>query len=311
MRDDFFRSLADLAQTREEIFLLSANLGFKLFDDFRGRFPRRFLDMGVAEANMIGVAAGMALSGKQVYCYSIIPFLIMRAYEQIRMDVAHHGLPVKLVGVGGGFTYGLEGFSHYGIEDLALMRAMPNMNVVVPADFEEARQLAQASLDFPRPLYLRLGRSADPAVYSAKPKMRIGEGVLLKEGRDAVLIAVGSMVSESLKAAALLEKEDFSLSVVNMHTLKPLDRRLVLECAQKHRAVFTAEEHSLHGGLGSAVAEVLAESSYAGIFERFGIAEPLRQTIGDSEFLKRTYGLTGESIAGRISSSLKGVKSCR
>lgn len=305
MRSSFFDALEEMARSDRGIYLLTGDLGFRLFDRFRASHPERFINAGIAEANMIGVAAGLALSGKNVYCYSISPFITMRAYEQVRTDIACQGLPVKLVGVGGGFSYGFEGMSHFGIEDLALMRSLPNMDVVAPADPAEAGLAARASAAHKGPLYIRLGNDGDPAVHDAGHSFRIGKGSVLARGRDAAIIAAGSMVSRAAAALGLLSREGISATLVNMHTLKPLDTGLVLECALGHGAVFTVEEHTVLGGLGSAVAEVLAENSYRGLFKRIGIPEMLSGAVGDAEHLRGVYGLTPEGIAGTISKLLE------
>jgi transketolase len=159
MRDGFIEKLEKIAVLHDDLFLLTADLGFRLFDGFQANHPGRFIDVGIAESNMAGIAAGLALSGRKVYCYSIIPFLVMRGYEQIRVDIAFHNLNVRLVGVGGGFTYGLEGFTHFALEDLALMRALPNMTVVIPSDRAQAEALAEASYEHEGPMYIRLGRT--------------------------------------------------------------------------------------------------------------------------------------------------------
>ncbi|HHL40755.1 MAG TPA: hypothetical protein ENJ37_09635 [Deltaproteobacteria bacterium] len=308
MRAAFFKALKERAEDDGDLYLLTADLGFRLFDDFKEAFPERFLDIGVAEGNMIGTACGLALSGKNVFCYSIIPFITMRAYEQIRMDVAYHDIGVKLIGVGGGFTYGLEGFSHFGIEDLALMRAMPNMSVVVPADPAEAEVLARISSEFDRPLYIRMGKTGEPLIHDGPPDFRLGRGMVLAEGSDVALLAVGSMVKTALDVRKTLSGRSLSATVVNMHTLKPLDTGLVKECALSHAAVFTLEEHSVIGGLGSAVAEVLSEISYGGLFRRVGIPEKLCGHVGDGEHLKRRYGLGAAEVAELIINNMENAE---
>lgn len=300
MRNTFFKELLNVASRDKDTYVLTANLGFKLFDDFKANCPGQFIDVGVAEANMIGLASGMSLSGKNVYCYSIIPFLVMRAYEQIRVDVAYHDLNVKLIGVGGGFTYGLEGFTHFGLEDLTLMRALPNMNIVVPADTFEAHQLVKVSHDFTHPLYIRLGRIGDPTVYDSSYRFEMGKGHVVCAGNDVTVFAIGSMVYQALKAAEELSKEGLSVEVVNMHTLKPLDIELVKDRARTRKMIFTVEEHSITGGLGSAVAEVLVEIPYKGVFRRIGIPEKLGGAIGRGDFLKEKYGLTTTGIKNKI-----------
>lgn len=307
MRADFFKVVEESAETDENIYLLTADLGFVLFDDFKARHPERFFNIGVAEANMIGVGAGLALSGKNVFCYSIIPFLLMRAYEQIRVDVAYHNLDVKLVGVGGGFTYGLEGFTHFGLEDFALMRLLPNMTVVSPADIVEAKCLASISLEHKGPMYIRLGRSGEPTVHTNIPDFKIGQAMMLQEGKDLAIFAVGSMVSVAKQVVSMLEKVGLKPSLVNMHTIKPLDVKTISNIASAHDAIFSMEEHYVNGGLGSSIAEVLAEAGYAGRFNRIGIPGQLRGHIGTADYLREQYGLSPERVYERILTVMRGT----
>lgn len=307
MRTTLVSVLEKVAEEHDSIIVLTGDLGFKLFDGFKSKHPDRFYDMGVAESNMISTAAGLALCGKNVYCYSIIPFLVMRAYEQIRIDIAYHNLNVKLIGVGGGFTYGLEGFTHFGLEDFALMRALPNMTVVAPADPVEASQLAVISTEHTGPMYIRLGKNGDPLLPDVNRKMKIGEGMILEEGKDVAIFAVGSMVIVSRKVCDTLKDKGMKATLINMHTIKPLDIMLIKQIASTHgNAIFTMEEHYTEGGLGSAVAEILAEIGYGGIFKRFGIAR-LESYVGHAEYLKNKYGLNAEKISSGILNELKGA----
>ncbi len=305
MRQAFFDTLESAAEIHRNIYLLSADLGFKLFDSFRSKYPERFYDVGIAEANMIGVAAGLALSGKNVYCYSMAPFLVMRAYEQVRVDIAYHDLNVKLVSVGGGLSYALEGFTHLGLEDLALMRSLPNMTVVAPADAWEARCLAQASCIHQGPLYVRLGKSGDPMVHTSKPDFHIGWPIIVNEGSDLAIIATGSMVYPGTKVVEMLRRGNISATLVSMHTVKPLNSEVLLDLARRHDAMFSLEEHNLGGGLGSAIAELLAETGYRGLFKRIGIPEPLPARMGDTKHLCEVNGLSPEEILNTILARLK------
>ncbi len=307
MRQAFYNKLEEIAVKDKDVYILTGNLGFKFFDNIRKNCPDQFIDVGVAEANMIGISSGLALSGKNVYCYSIIPFLTMRAYEQIRVDVAYHNLNVKLVGMGAGFTYGFEGFTHFGIEDMALMRAMPNMHVVVPDTIENAVKVAQLSYEYPLPLYIRLGRAGINNRKGINANLEIGKGLVLKEGKDVAIFAIGNMVEPALQATEILKGRGVSSTVVNMQTVKPLDANLIKQCAASHKAVFSIEEHSIIGGLGSAVSEVLAECSYGGIFKRIGIPETLdSKIIGTADYLWQAYGLNAEGISKKIIGALEG-----
>ena len=300
MRKAFYEKMASIAVADRDVHFLTANLGYKLFDEIRKKCPKQFLDVGVAEQNMISLAAGMALCGKSVYCYSIIPFLTLRACEQVRVDVCYHNLNVKLVGMGAGFTYGQEGFTHFGIEDMAVMRSMPNMTVVVPDTIENAVRAAELSVHFKGPLYIRLGRAGTHSGGNKATLKAIGEATVLREGKDCALIAIGNMVAVAKVAAENLALEGIKASVINMHTLKPLDEAAVRTCAKKHGFIFSLEEHSIQGGLGSAVSEVLAESGFGGKFERIGIPEKLDPVIGDADYLWDHYGLSAAKVTARL-----------
>lgn len=307
MRQAFYNQIEKIALGDKNVFILTANLGFKFFDSIRKNCSEQFIDVGVAEANMIGLSAGLALSGKNVYCYSIIPFLTMRAYEQIRIDVAYHNLNVKLVGMGAGFTYGLEGYTHFGIEDMALMRAMPHMHVVSPDTIENAVKIAELSYAYPHPLYIRLGRAGVKNRDGQNFNLTIGKGLLLQEGKDVAIFAIGNMVAPALQAVDFLKNKGISATFVNMHTLKPLDVELIKQCAAGHKAIFSIEEHIVIGGLGSAISETLAECSYGGIFKRIGIPEVLNhKIIGHADYLWQAYGLTAEQIGLSIVEAVKG-----
>ncbi len=304
MRDAFVKTLEGLFSIHKDTMLLSGDLGFRLFDGIRKTAPERFCNMGIAEANMIGVAAGMSLTGKNVYCYSIIPFLVMRAFEQIRVDVDCHNLNVKLIGSGGGFTYGLEGFTHFAVEDIAVMRSLQNTAVVVPADSSEARALAMASIDYQGPLYMRFGRTDDPLKDGVATDFRIGRAKVLQEGRHIAIIANGGMVHTAGQASAMLKKQGITATVASFHTVKPLDAETLLHIAENHGAIFTIEEHSINGGLGTAVIEALSDANHKGIVKRFGIKK-LGNAIGDYRFLRKAHGLDAVSIHEGIMSALK------
>ncbi len=304
MRTSFFRALEPLFAKDSRLIVMTADLGFKLFDPFQEADADRFYNMGVAEANMIGVAAGLSLCGKKVYCYSICPFLVMRPFEQIRIDVAYHNLDVKLVAVGGGLAYGLEGITHHGLEDIALMRTLPNMAVVVPADPVEAACFATLSYEYPGPMYIRLCHTNEPIIHERAPEIELGKASLLREGRDIVLIATGRMVYTAMKASEILAGMGIDASVVNMHTIKPLDTEIIERCCSIHGAIFTVEEHGLVGGLGSAVAEVIAERGYTGIFERFGV-DRAKRYVGCADYLRQKHGLDPESLAERVELALR------
>lgn len=300
MRKVFFQKLEELAKEDKNIFLLVADLGVKFFDNFKRIDSQRFINVGVAESNMVGTAAGLAMSGKNIYCYSIIPFLVMRAFEQIRIDVSYNNLNVKILGAGGGLAYGAEGVTHHAIEDIALMRSLPNMTVVCPGDAKEAEMLAKESVGYPGPLYIRFGRDFDPQVHKGDINFKIGKGIIAKEGRDVCLIATGTMLQTAVSALDLLKKENLDPALISMHTVKPLDVDLLKECAKRYKAIFTLEDHNIIGGLGSAVAEALIENGYRGKFKRLGIGDKYCTVSGKTDFLLKSQGLDAEGVAKSV-----------
>lgn len=305
MRTTFANTIQRHAEKDPNIILLSADLGFKVFDEFRERLPRQFIDMGVAEQNMISVAAGLAMTGKKVYCYSMVPFLVMRAFEQIRVDVCNHDLPVTLVGVGGGLSYGMEGMTHHGFEDISVMRSLPGMTVTAPADPIECRGIIDESVSYKGPLFVRLGKNNDPVIHSSETKIKIGKAIIVNEEGDVCILAVGSMFLLGTRLLKELEKQDIRATLVSVHTVKPFDGELVMQLAKRSKAVFTIEEHSIIGGLGSATAECLAEMGYNGRFKRFGLPDRYCSHIGDHEYLKASCGLTVDCIYREIISTIK------
>lgn len=299
MRKIFFNTLENIAKDDKSIFMLIAGLGIKFFQNFKEIDQKRFINVGVAEANMIGLSAGLAMSKKNVYCYSIIPFLTMRAFEQIRINLCYNNLDVKLLGAGGGLVYGIEGVTHHALEDIAIMRSLPNMTIVAPGDALEAEALAKASVDHAGPLYIRFGRDIDPLVHQENNfKFEIGKGIVLKKGKDVCLIATGTMLYQTKLALDFLIKEGLNPTFVSMHTIKPLDEELIKDLAKNHDAIFTIEEHNIIGGLGSAVAEVLAENKYGGFFKRLGIQDKYSYSlgIGNAAYLLKVNKLDPENI---------------
>lgn len=304
MRNTFINTLTQLAQKDKRIFLIVGELGYNVIEDYMKKNPRQFLNAGISEQNMTGMAAGMALEGHTVFTYSIANFPILRPLEQVRNDICYHNANVKIISVGAGFTYGPLASSHHGTEDLAIMRALPNMTVLAPADKMEAAALAPAVVKWPGPCYIRISKSKEAHITPIK-HFAIGKAITLKEGKDITLIAIGSMVGDTVIAAQELEKRGIHARVISMHTLKPLDTGVIKKAAKETGGIITIEEHSIIGGLGSAVAEVLAEEQLRLPFFRIGIPDTFSKYIGDQEFLKEKYGLTPTHI---ISTAQKLIK---
>jgi transketolase len=305
-RDAFGAVIPKLGEKFKQLVVLDADLSVSTKSIcFAGKFPKRFFDVGCAEQNLIGTAAGLALSGKISVACSYAIFASGRAWEQIRNVVAHDNLDVKVVVSHAGLTNNSDGSSHQSIEDMALMRVIPNMRVVVPADYYEAEKAIECAVKTKGPFYIRLSRSKTPVIFDSNYNFKIGEVVRLRDGKDVCIYTCGVMVSEALAAADILSKEGISARVVNVHTIKPLDVKAVLKHARETGAVVTAEEHSVFGGLGSAISEAIAEEGIplkmVGIKDRFGQS-------GSVEELMKEYGLTAGSIADSARQLLKSRK---
>ncbi len=303
MRTAFFNALLEQAELDERIFLVVGDIGFGVVEPFASRFPRRFVNVGVAEQNMSGVAAGLALSGKTVFTYSIGNFPTLRCLEQIRNDICYHRANVKIVTVGGGFSYGALGMSHHATEDLAIMRALPEIVVVAPGDPVEVARATAAVVAHPGPVYLRLGRAGEPTVHQRPIEFSLGKAVTVRGGSDLTLISTGSMLPVAVEVAGELSKQ---VRVLSMHTIKPLDADAVLRAARETGAIFTLEEHSITGGLGGAVAEVLAESGDLRIpFKRIGLPPIFSSHVGSQEYLRARYGMGVADIVKTIRAALR------
>jgi transketolase len=304
MRTAFIETLYERAQDDPRIVLIVGDLGFGVVTSFMNDLPEQFLNAGVAEQSMTGVGAGMALSGKIVFTYSIANFPVMRCLEQIRNDVCYHGANVRIVSVGGGMAYGSLGPSHHATEDIAVMRALPNMLVCAPGDPVETRLAVDALINHEGPAYLRLGRAGEEIVHKADPPLELSKALTVRTGDDLTLISTGGMLHNTLKAAEILSTLGLESRVVSMHTVRPLDTYAVLDAAKSTKALFTVEEHSVIGGLGGAVAEVLAESEYSPLFRRIGLEGVFSSLVGDQNYLQAEYGLDPQGIVSTIRGAL-------
>jgi transketolase len=301
VRAAFIQALIEQARVDKRIFLLVGDLGYSVVEPFWQEFPDRFINVGVAEQNMTGIATGLALSGKVVFTYSIANFPTLRCLEQIRNDVCYHEANVKIVAVGGGLAYGAQGMTHHATEDLAIMRALPNMTVVAPGDPVETALATRAIIEWPGPCYLRLGKAGEPIVHKTSPNFQIGKAIVVRDGSDVTLIAAGGILYNTVQAAEELAQQGIQARVLSMHTLKPLDTEVVLTAAQQTKAIITVEEHGIIGGLGSAVAEVLAEmQGNFRPFRRLSVGDSFLRVTGDQEYLRQACGLSTEAICKAV-----------
>jgi len=297
----FGQAMLAAGEKNEKIMALSGDLGNSSgLARFQQTFPERYLNVGIAEQNMIGVAAGLAKEGFNVFATSFAPFITLRAGEQIRMNLGYMKLNVKAVSIGSGISMSFLGNSHYGIEDAAVMRSIPNMTVVCPADCSEIVKVVNAASEFEGPMYIRLtGAVGNPPVYTEDYDFIIGKSITLREGKDITIFAHGTMVFESLEAARILEDQNVSATVVNMHTLKPLDFDAIDKALSTSKAIVTVEEHSVIGGLGSAISEYTSQFPNNPVQLTIGLPDKFGKTA-DYRFLLEKYRLTGKKIAEDI-----------
>lgn len=303
-RDAYGKALVKLGAQNTDVVVLDADLSKSTkTHDFMKNYPERFFNMGIAEQNMMGTAAGLAASGKVAFASTFAVFATGRAFEQIRNSIAYNKLNVKIAATHAGLTVGEDGASHQSIADIAVMRALPNMTVIVPADGIEAEKAVLAAAELDGPVYIRLGRSAVPLLYNEEYTFRTGQASLLRQGSDVTVMACGIMVAEALKAAEDLEKQGISVRVLNISTIKPLDIAAITSAAMETGAVVTAEEHSIIGGLGGAVAEALVENAPVPMV-RVGVQDTFGESGKPQELLEK-YGLTAENIKEAVRNVLK------
>ena len=281
--------------------LLTGDLGFKIFDEFRQRFPAQFINAGIAESNMMGVAAGLSFEGKIPFVYSIATFLTMRPFEHIRNDICFHHTNVKLIGVGGGFSYGPNGASHHALNDIALMRLLPEMTVMAPGDPMEAACAVDAAFQHRGPVYIRLGRGQDDPVHGGAIDFALGRAIVMREGKDVGIICGGLMLKTAVEAADQMQKRGVSVRLVSMPTIKPLDAAAIAATLTQCAKIFIIEEHSLIGGLGSAVLECANSLGLSGQnITRIGIPDATVHETGSQEYLRQKTGLSMDQIVQKI-----------
>ena len=302
-RDAYGKALVKLGQLNEQVVVLDADLSKSTkTNEFYKVYPNRFFNMGIAEQNLIGAACGFATAGKIPFASSFAMFATGRAFEIIRNSVAYPKLNVKICATHAGLTVGEDGASHESIEDIAIMRAIPNMTVLVPADGVEAEQMILEAARVYGPMYVRLGRSAVPTIFDENYKFEIGKGTVVRQGNDATIIACGIMVYEAIKAAEELALEGINARVINMSTIKPIDKELIINAAKETKAIVTAEEHSIIGGLGSAVCEVVSEECPV-VVKKVGVKDSFGESGTPAELLKK-YGLTANDIVKAVKEAI-------
>ena len=305
MRNAFLAELTALAEKDRDVVLITGDLGFGVFDVFAERFPNQFLNAGVAEQNMTMVATGMALEGKNVFTYSIGNFPTLRCLEQIRNDVCYHNANVTIIGMGGGFSYGQLGMSHHATEDLSIMRALPNMTVVVPSTKEEVSAAMQALYRESSPAYLRLDKSKYESEQDNAP-FELGRARLVREGEDLTFVTAGGILQDVVETAEILGQEGIDCRVLSMHTIKPLDHDALDSAANDTGGIVTVEENTIVGGLGSAVAEYCLEQAIKpGFFKRIGLQDTYSSVVGDQKYLRHIYKMDSAYLIDAVKTLLR------
>lgn len=300
MRDAFVRKLTEEAQTNEDVMLLVGDLGFGVVAAFGDTYPKQFLNCGVAEQSMVGIAAGMAAAGRRPFVYSISNFPSLRPLEQIRNDVCYHGLGVTLVAVGTGLAYGSLGYTHHGVEDMSILRSLPGMRVFTPADAMECAAAVDEILADPSPAYLRLGKNREPLMHDAPPDLSTGAPLLIREGSDVTVLVTGPIVTQALEVAGLLEDEGISVRVLTCPVVKPLNAAAIHAAAEGTCGIVTLEEHTVLGGFGSAVLEGLALNGWRTPILPLGLDDAATHIIGGQEWIRERAGLSTEHVRSSI-----------
>lgn len=305
MRDEFIARLLEEAKRDERILLITGDLGFKVFDEYRETLPKQFLNAGVAEQNMTGLAVGLALEGRTVFTYSIGNFPTLRCLEQIRNGVCYHDLNVTMVSIGAGFSYGALGMSHHATEDLSIMRSLPNMRVFTPGDNWEVREITSTLCQRGGPGFLRLDKSSAGETRMPDEQFVEGRARVLRDGPVATFVSAGGILTETLQAADVLAKEGFPCRVLQLPSVKPLDKEAIIAAARETGGIISVEEHNLDGGLGSVLGEVLLDAGcMPGSFLRVGLPNQFAPIVGSQPYLRKHYELDARSLVSRVKAAL-------
>jgi len=305
MRTAIIDGVYEIMKKNKNSYFLTGDLGYNTLEKIEKDFGNRFINIGVAEQNMIGIASGLALTGKKVFCYSIIPFLTMRCFEQIRNDICYHDLDVTLLGSGSGLTYGILGSTHFALEDLAILRPLPNMTIFSPADEIDAQLGVRASKNFHHPLYIRIDLREKAKIHKQPYDFKFGKGVVIQKGKDLVFFVTGTLMEEVIKATKIIKEEKgLTSTIIDIHTIKPLDIDLILKEVEGKEMVFTVEEHGIIGGLGAAISEILSESKKPVRVIRIGTIDKFVKVIGTRSYLRKQLGLDTEGIVKKVRQEL-------
>ena len=304
MRDAFVKKLTELAEKDPNIFFITADLGFGVFDDFAVRFPNQYMNVGVAEQNMVGIATGLGLEGRKIFTYSIANFATLRCLEQIRNDAAYHEVNLTVVASGGGFTYGGLGMSHHATEDISIMRSLPGVKVVAPCTAWETYEATESLSQDKGVSYLRIEKGGIQDPPNSETKFQVGKAIKMMSGEDLTIIATGGIITECLKAEEILREQGISSEVISMHTVKPIDEEAIISSANQTKHIITVEEHNKYGGLGSAVAEIIAKKNLDCKLHCIAIEDVYSAIVGSQDYLRSHYKLDHIEIMKRAKNLL-------
>lgn len=308
MRKTFINTLIELAEKDKSIYLINGDLGFSFLEPFEERFPDRYINCGVAEQNMMSIAAGLAMEGKKVYVYSIIPFAVFRCFEQVRNDICNHNLNVTIVAASTGFGYGTHGPTHFAIEDIAVLKVLPNITIMSPADPIEMKQLVLQSYKLEGPSYIRIDKS-DKEIKRINNKITLKKPSVIKDGKHGVLITTGSYLQVANNAIEKLEKEGYSIKLISLHTIKPIDEKSLLKEISNYKNIFTAEEHKTEGGISSIIGDIILRNDLNNVnFKSIGIENIYSPIIGNQDFLRKHYKIDENTIFKKLLNYLKNEK---
>ncbi|MEK7645953.1 MAG: transketolase C-terminal domain-containing protein [Patescibacteria group bacterium] len=304
MRTAFVEEITKLAREDKNLWLLTGDLGFSVFDNFQKEFPAQYLNVGVAEQNLISIAAGLAMSGKKVFVYSISTFLTMRPLEQIRNDLCYQNLPVYLIGGGSTFSYSMFGCTHFPLEDLGLMRLLPNMAVMAPGDPLEVRALIRDVYRRNSPAYIRIAKKGEPVIHASDDVISLGRASKIRDGKDISILVSGRQLANALSAVTTLKKNNINCHLLSFHTIKPLDKLAIIKAAKETKGIVVVEEHFKNGGLGMAVAEILAQEGLSIPLINIGIDDEFPKGSGSQDYFLKKYGLSPEGIIKAVNKIL-------
>jgi transketolase len=300
MRKTFINTLVEEAEKNDKIFLICPDIGYSVLEVFKEKYPSRFLNVGIAEQNAVSIAAGLALVGYIPYVYTIMPFMVMRPYEQIRIDIAYMNTNVRIIGVGAGFSYGSAGATHHSLEDIALMRLLPGMTVICPGDPWEVEQAIKESVSFKGPMYFRLGKQGEPILSNKNLSFKIGKASEIIKGVDLYLLSTSNTLEIACQISKELIKKKISCNVTSFHTIKPFDYEYLSEILLTGKPIYTIEEHYKAGGFGSIVSEIISESGFNPKFKIFCVEDKFSHYVGSHEYLRSKFGLNVEEISNKI-----------